>query len=301
MINGILNIYKEPGITSAGVVARVRKIVGQKKVGHTGTLDPDAEGVLPICLGKATRIANYLTNERKTYRAELILGIRTDTQDISGRILEQKDPSGITRGDFQKVMEGFIGEKMQVPPMVSALKVGGKRLYELAREGRIVERKPRPVTFYSIDLIQWDFPKAEILVRCSRGTYIRTLIDDMGQVLQKGACMTHLVRTGVGPFHLEEAIRLAGLVESVEKGDIGSILYAADDFFSELKAYRCRTPEEDKIAQNGNFLFVHHREKRLRIYDSAGRFIGIYKRQDEKDSYRPEVMFYDPETGNIET
>lgn len=294
MINGILNVYKEPGMTSFQVVSRVRRIVGEKKCGHTGTLDPDAEGVLPICLGRATRIVEYLTDQRKTYRADLKLGVTTDSQDSSGQILEEKDPSYVTEEAFRQALSGFEGRQMQVPPMVSALKVNGKRLYELAREGKTIERKARPVNFYTIRILNLDLPRATIEVTCSKGTYIRTLIHDLGGKLGCGACMTHLVRTAVGDYREDSALTLTELEKAVQEGRLDQILVGADSFFRELSGYRCRQ-EEDRAVHNGNFLQLDRSDEKLRIYDSEGKFIGIYKKEAGGSLYKPEKMFYDPQ------
>lgn len=290
MINGILNIYKEPGMTSFQVVSRVRRIVGEKKCGHTGTLDPEAEGVLPICLGRATKIVEYLTDRKKTYRAQLKLGVVTDTQDSSGRILEERDPSYVTEEVFRARLSEFEGDQLQVPPMVSALKVNGKRLYELAREGITVERAARPVTFYSIGILKLNLPYAEIEVTCSKGTYIRTLIHDLGTKLGCGAIMTHLVRTAVGSFREQDAIRLSELEKIVEEGRLDQVMTGVDLFFHELGEYRC-LPEEDRIVHNGNFLHLQAGGERIRVYDSLGKFIGIYQKSSTDSCYKPEKMF----------
>ena len=173
MIHGIINVYKEKGFTSHDVVAKLRGIVGQKKIGHTGTLDPDATGVLPVCLGKATKLCDLLTDKDKTYEAVMLLGMTTDTQDITGRILEEKSTETLTADKVREVIESFIGDYDQIPPMYSALKVNGKKLYELAREGKVVERKARPVKILDIRIIEMDLPRVRMEVSCSKGTYIR--------------------------------------------------------------------------------------------------------------------------------
>ena len=175
MINGILNIYKEKGWTSHDVVARLRGIVGQKKIGHTGTLDPDAEGVLPVCLGRATKVCDLLTDKDKTYETVLLLGKTTDTQDISGAVLAERQTAGVTEEDVLGCIRSFIGEYDQIPPMYSALKVGGKKLYELAREGKTVERRSRKVLIHDIRVKEVFLPRVRMEVDCSKGTYIRTL------------------------------------------------------------------------------------------------------------------------------
>ena len=180
MINGILNIYKEKGWTSHDVVARLRDIVGQKKIGHTGTLDPDAEGVLPVCLGRATKVCDLLTDKDKTYETVLLLGKTTDTQDITGTVLAEQQTAGITEEDVLACIRSFVGEYDQIPPMYSALKVGGKKLYELAREGKTVERKSRKVLIHDIRVEELCLPRVRMEVDCSKGTYIRTLCHDIG-------------------------------------------------------------------------------------------------------------------------
>ena len=200
MINGIVNIYKEKGYTSHDVVAVLRKVVGQKKIGHTGTLDPDATGVLPVCLGRATKVCELLTDHDKTYEALLLLGKTTDTQDISGEVLEERDPGDLTEEEVRSCIESFIGEYDQIPPMYSALKVNGKKLYELAREGKTVERKSRKVQIHGIRILEMNFPHVRMEVDCSKGTYIRTLCHDIGEKLQVGGCMEELERTKVGRF-----------------------------------------------------------------------------------------------------
>lgn len=213
-MDGILNLLKPPGMTSHDVVNVVRRVLGVKKVGHTGTLDPGVAGVLPICVGRATRLAEFIAGEDKAYRAEITFGVTTDTQDSFGAVLTEADASHIGRGDIAYAITKFQGQIMQVPPMVSAVKVDGKRLYELAREGVEVEREARPVTIHRLQLL--DFrpgarPVAFVDVTCSKGTYIRTLAYDLGQALGVGAHMSYLVRTRSGPFVLEEAATLEEL------------------------------------------------------------------------------------------
>ena len=190
MYNGIINVYKEKGYTSFDVVARMRGICGQKKIGHTGTLDPDAEGVLPVCLGKATKVCDMLTDSDKVYRAVMQLGIETDTQDLTGTVLSACEVPVLTETEIRDVIRTFQGEIMQVPPMYSALKVNGKKLCDLARAGVTVERKARPVTIYEIRIERVELPEIELTVSCSKGTYIRTLCHDIGQKFGCGAAMT---------------------------------------------------------------------------------------------------------------
>ena len=185
---GIIVIHKEKGFTSHDVVAKLRGILHMKKIGHTGTLDPDATGVLPVALGKGTKLVDLLTDKEKTYEAVLHLGITTDTQDMSGAVLKERGVS-VTEEEVKEVLRSFVGEQMQFPPMYSALKVDGKKLYELAREGKTVERKARPVCFYEIEPLEIHLPLVKIRVTCSKGTYIRTLCHDVGEKLGCGGCM----------------------------------------------------------------------------------------------------------------
>ena len=181
MIHGVINIHKEKGYTSHDVVAKLRGIVGQKKIGHTGTLDPDATGVLPVCLGKATKLCDMLTDKNKTYETVMLLGKITDTQDISGVVLSEQPTDKLEEEAVKCVIESFVGDYMQVPPMYSALKVNGKKLYELAREGIEVERKARPVSILEIQIKEMNLPRVRMEVSCSKGTYIRTLCHDIGE------------------------------------------------------------------------------------------------------------------------
>ena len=224
---GIIVIQKEKGFTSHDVVARLRGILHMKKIGHTGTLDPDAVGVLPVALGKGTKLVDLLTDKEKTYEAVLHLGITTDTQDMSGTVLEEK-PVSVTEEQVREVLKSFVGEQMQVPPMYSALKVNGKKLYELAREGRTVERKARPVCFYEIEPLEMNLPLVKIRVTCSKGTYIRTLCNDIGEKLGCGGCMEELLRSKVGRYTLEESHTLAQVEAAVADGTIQELIYPVE-------------------------------------------------------------------------
>ena len=217
-MNGIINVYKEKGYTSHDVVAVLRKIAGQKKIGHTGTLDPDATGVLPVCLGRATKLCDLLTDRDKTYEAVLLLGKTTDTQDISGAILKEQPTDHLNEAEVTKVIESFKGTYDQIPPMYSALKVNGKKLYELAREGKTVERKSRKVTIYQIHIKEIQLPRVRMEVTCSKGTYIRTLCHDIGNLLGTGGCMEELTRTKVGRFELKDSLKLEELRDLAQNG-----------------------------------------------------------------------------------
>ena len=263
-MNGIINVYKEQGFTSFDVVAKLRGILKQKKIGHTGTLDPDAVGVLPVCLGNATKLCDMLTDKKKEYIAEFVLGKITDTQDISGTVLEEKDVM-CSEDEVLETIKSFVGTYEQLPPMYSAIKVDGKRLYELARQGKEVERKKRPVTLYEIEILVMDLPHVSIRVLCSKGTYIRTLCHDIGQKLSCGAVMTSLERTMSGQFSKDTAYTLAEIAAIRDKDQLDSILIPVDSVFSELPAM-IMDEENTKKILNGNFISW----RRCKPYINAG-------------------------------
>ena len=300
MYHGIINVYKERGFTSHDVVAKLRGIAGQKKIGHTGTLDPDAEGVLPVCLGAATKLCDMLTDKSKEYEAVLKLGIVTDTQDTTGTVLEQHQVQ-VTEAQLEQAMQGFIGAYDQVPPMYSALKVNGKKLYELAREGKVVERKARPVEIYYLDVLepyQQSTNEIKIRVGCSKGTYIRTLCHDIGVALGCGGAMAYLQRTKVGAFTLDKAYTLAQLQEMKEQGTLDSAVTPVEDFFAHLPKVVVKDSAR-KLVQNGNVLpetvLVQSESEEkgwFRVYDCDNRFYGIYQYIEEDHLFKPEKMFF---------
>ena len=307
MINGIVNIYKEKGYTSHDVVAVLRKVVGQKKIGHTGTLDPDATGVLPVCLGRATKVCELLTDHDKTYEALLLLGKTTDTQDISGQVLEERDPDDLTEEEVRSCIESFIGEYDQIPPMYSALKVNGKKLYELAREGKTVERKSRRVQIHGIRILEMNLPHVRMEVDCSKGTYIRTLCHDIGEKLQVGGCMEELERTKVGRFLKEDAVTLDEVRQKMEQGEGAELFTPLDQIFAELPAVTV-TDAKAWMSYNGNDLpecFLLEKEEwtdgqEVRVYDSRKNFIGLYQYRASKKLFHIKKMFLDPEAEKIE-
>lgn len=297
MIHGIINVYKEKGFTSHDVVAKLRGIVGQKKIGHTGTLDPDATGVLPVCLGKATKLCDLLTDKNKTYEAVLLLGKTTDTQDITGEVLEEKSTEALTEEKVREAIEGFIGDYEQIPPMYSALKVNGKKLYELAREGKVIERKARPVKILDIQILEIDLPKVRMEVSCSKGTYIRTLCHDIGEKLGCGGCMESLIRTRVSTFRIEDAKTLDEIETLKQEGKLAELLVPIDAMFP---FYPKITVKDDwkAFAKNGNPLDLkmlkeacgQDEETQVRLYDESGKFIAIYQWKEKK--YHIVKMFF---------
>lgn len=297
MIHGIINVYKEKGFTSHDVVAKLRGIVGQKKIGHTGTLDPDATGVLPVCLGKATKLCDLLTDKNKTYEAVLLLGKTTDTQDITGEVLEEKSTEALTEEKVREAIEGFIGDYEQIPPMYSALKVNGKKLYELAREGKVIERKARPVKILDIQILEIDLPKVRMEVSCSKGTYIRTLCHDIGEKLGCGGCMESLIRTRVSTFRIEDAKTLDEIETLKQEEKLAELLVPIDAMFP---FYPKITVKDDwkAFAKNGNPLDLkmlkeacgQDEETQVRLYDESGKFIAIYQWKEKK--YHIVKMFF---------
>lgn len=295
-MNGILNIYKEAGFTSHDVVAKLRGILKQKKIGHTGTLDPDAEGVLPVCVGNATKLCAVLTEKEKTYEAVLLLGQETDTQDLSGRVLRKAEVN-VSGEEVQKAILSFQGSYDQIPPMYSALKVNGKKLYELAREGREVERKARRVTIREISISRIELPEVSFRVTCGSGTYIRALCHDIGQKLGCGGCMKSLLRTQVDRFFVKDSLRLAQIEEKMAEGKISECLIPVDSMFEQYPRIQMKETG-DRLVYNGNpFQSDAANEAatsekegvRIRVYDSKGNFVGIY--QYERKMFRPVKMF----------
>lgn len=299
MTNGIINVYKEKGFTSFDVVAKLRKIFGQKKIGHTGTLDPDATGVLPVCLGKATRVCDLLTDKDKEYEAVLLLGKKTDTGDISGTVLEEADVS-LSETLVKEAISSFVGESMQIPPMYSALKVNGKKLCDLARAGITVERKARKITIYKIEILETDLPRVRFLVSCSKGTYIRTLCEDIGQKLNLPACMESLVRTRVADFTLDQAYRLDEIENIVKQNRADEIVQKTDIVFLRYPAVTAKR-EYEKLLYNGNrmkpeFFWDYkevYKDDSIRVYDEEKNFIGIYRLDETRMDLKPVKIFID--------
>ena len=299
MLNGIIIVNKETGFTSNDVVAKMRGICRQKKVGHTGTLDPDATGVLPVCLGTGTKLCDMLTDKEKEYVTELLLGVATDTQDISGTVLSER-PVDVTEEQVREVIMSFLGAYDQIPPMYSALKVNGKKLYELAREGKEIERKARRVEILELEILEMKLPVVKIRVGCTKGTYIRTLCHDVGEKLGCGGTMKSLVRTKVGRFTLEQAHILAE-IEQIRDGSLGleSVLIPTEAAFLDLRRV-CVKPEADKLLLNGNAVPVDKLMvsgvsfsdgERIRVCTSDGRFLGLYEFAKAGGSLRSVKMF----------
>lgn len=298
MLKGILNVNKEKGISSARVVSLVRRALNMKKVGHTGTLDLEASGVLPIVIGKATRVSDYMMTKDKVYETELILGAKTDTLDAAGEIIEKSDKE-VTREEFLQAMKTFKGEIDQIPPMYSALKVNGKKLYDLAREGVEIERKKRKVNIYDIELLDFAFPKATIRVTCSKGTYIRTLVDDIGEKLGTLAYVNELARVRVGELDIKESIKSQDLLE-IPKEDLINKLYPIDTALKDFDKIILDRKYLDNLV-NGQIVEVDKNYgKIIRVY-AGDDFIGLGNNfsQDGKNFLKMEKVFYERSDKNI--
>jgi len=290
MADGVIVVNKEPGITSFGVVARLRRIFGQKKIGHTGTLDPDAEGVLVVCLGKATKLVERLTADTKRYRAVLLLGQATDTMDTSGEIIFKGEVSA-DEAEAESAVLSFEGPMLQTPPMYSALKVGGKKLVDLARKGIEVEREKRPVEFSEMKILKIDLPRVEFEVTCTKGAYIRVLCDDIGKKLGCGGAMEHLTRLRCGEFTIDEAMTLSEIEAAVSaEEEPYSFVRPVADFFQGLPEIRV-SGQKLKAAMNGCTLKARPRIKsgdEVRVADDTGRLIAVYEEKD--GALRPKLM-----------
>lgn len=295
MINGIINVYKERGFTSHDVVAKLRGIVKQKKIGHTGTLDPNATGVLPVCLGNATKLCDMLTDKSKEYVTTMRLGFCTDTQDISGEVLETKEVS-VTEENVKEAVLSFAGKYEQIPPMYSALKVNGKKLYELAREGIEIERKARSIEIFTIEILDISLPDITMRVHCSKGTYIRTLCHDIGLKLGCYGTMVTLERIKVASFLLENAYKLSEIEKKVKEEKLEDILTRTEDMF-EFTSVRVAPPFE-KLLFNGNPIYLNQIVEKIRIGNkeqvkvyAKDKFCGIYECDEAKNILKPVKMF----------
>ena len=309
MINGVINVYKEVGYTSRDAVSRLTGILRQRKIGHTGTLDPAAEGVLPMCVGKATKLCELLTDHKKQYIAVMKLGIATDTEDTTGEIIEKTDCSenwyeeNLTAENLTKITDKFIGTQFQTPPMYSAKRVNGRRLYELAREGKVIERKPCEITVYGIEIKNIDIINREItvIVDCSKGTYIRTLCKDIGEALGCKAAMKSLLRTRTGDFYLENSYKLDEIEKIVKENRLDEIIIPIEKIFHNLRRIDV-TGYAGVLLDNGGI--VNMEEARLetgfdnikdgekfRMYNKDGEFKAVYCYYEKINALKIDKMF----------
>ena len=309
MLNGIINVYKEVGFTSRDAVSKLTGILRQRKIGHTGTLDPAAEGVLPMCIGKATKLCELLTDHRKQYIAEIKFGIATDTEDTTGEIVEETGFSNewykehLSEAVLSKVISGFIGRQLQTPPMYSAKRVGGKRLYELAREGKVIERKPCEITIYSIEIKNIDVSRREatIVVDCSKGTYIRTLCKDIGNELGCKAAMKSLIRTKTGDFLLENSYKLDEIEKLVKENRVSEIIIPIEDVFKNLQRVDV-SGYAGILLENGGIIkaaavkpdieaLEPKNGEKFRMYNDEGEFKAVYSYNGDINAFKIDKMF----------
>lgn len=303
-LDGVIAIWKPAGWTSHDVVAKVRGMLRVRRIGHTGTLDPAVTGVLPLCIGRSTRFVQYLQEMPKTYEATLRFGIATDTEDLSGTIIEQKDASFLTESIIRAATLSFKGDIDQVPPMVSAVKINGKRLYELARQGITVERPARRVSIYEIDILGITGvgvePELTFSVKCSKGTYIRTLCVDIGRKLGVPAVMSELVRTESAGLRKEHCVTLEEIPELLKQGGLGKKLLVSDTLLTEIPSTIAVHPEslyvlQGKAVEASKLQPPADKEGLWKLYRSDGVFLGLFSVDENGETVRPVKVFHTPE------
>jgi tRNA pseudouridine55 synthase len=295
-MNGIFNIDKPPGSTSFDVVSIVRKLIGERRVGHAGTLDPMANGVLPVCFGQGTRVIEFLQEASKVYRAQIELGTATDSHDAAGKIIKQADYSSVSRRQLEQALDSFRGAIQQTPPMFSAVKHHGQRLYKLAREGINVERKSRPANIYRLDLTEFKPPLVMLEIECSRGTYIRSLAHDLGELLGCGAHLSELVRLNYGPFDIRDAISLAQLEDAAINNVWQHHAYPIDSVLRHLPGVVV-SEEQERFIRNGSGVDIADSPveadggKRCLAYNNEGDLLAILFFDAEKGRWQPQKVF----------
>ncbi len=306
-MDGILNINKPSGMTSFGVVALVKRLSRERRVGHAGTLDPVATGVLPVCLGQGTRVIEFLAGAAKTYQARIELGAATDTYDASGKVTRKSDPSGVSLGQLEAALAAFRGLIQQTPPMYSAVKHKGRKLYELARAGISVERKSRPARIYNLEIVDWQPPAVTVRVECGKGTYIRSLAHDLGQSLGCGAYLKDLVRLSYGPFEVQTAVSLSGLEDAFRYGYWRHYVHPIDSVLLHWEAMVVNEVTRDVIRKGapvppgdgdntygslaGRPPVRTDTESGCRTYTLDGHFLGVLRFKPESGQWQPEKVF----------
>ncbi len=295
-MHGFLNVDKPHGITSMDVIRCIKRLTKQRKVGHGGTLDPYATGVLPVCFGQATRLMDYLIAGRKVYRAVLELGVTTDTYDAAGKVTDRNGFSSVSEDNFQTMLLSFIGTIHQIPPMYSALKKDGRRLYDLARSGIEVQREPRRVHVFSADVVEWKPPYVTVIVECGRGVYIRSLAHDIGESLGCGAHLKELVRLRSGSFYVNDAIPLSELEENFAQGDLKDVLYPVDFPLQQLRALIVGSKIEELVTHGRaivhSFCIPPSRpQEESRVYTKDGRFVAVLTFDASLTQWRPIKVF----------
>ena len=295
-MDGILNINKPTGMTSHDVVGKVRKLLSQRRVGHAGTLDPGASGVLPVCVGQATRVAEYLSESGKAYRATLVFGVVTDTYDAEGAVVQEADASALTRQQIEALLPSFLGAQMQVPPRYSAIKLAGQPAYKRARAGEQIMLDARPITISRLEIVDWQPPTLMLDIECSKGTYIRSLAYDLGERSGYGAYLRNLVRTRSGPFVLSESISLEQLAEAVERGEVWRYLHAPEKALEYALALVLDTETAARVRHGNAFsgapeqAGVNSREL-ARVYDQEGRFLAVAAWDADRSLWQPVKVF----------
>ena len=293
---GIININKPIGITSMDVVREIKKSTGIKKIGHGGTLDPMASGVIPVAIGTSTRLLEYILNSDKSYLANIELGKRTDTYDSEGITVEESDPQGISLDEIVEVLRKFNGEMTQIPPMHSALKVQGKRLYELARSGQTVERPPRNVTIHEVCLKEFNPPTIVVYIRCSKGFYVRTFAEDIGQLLGCGAFLSSLNRVSSGPFKIEDSVTLERTVSIISEGKIQEIILDPGTCINgaqriQLSDKNVKMVKHGRSIEATNDTFLKSDSTLAIAYDNQDRFIAVLRFNETLQEWHPEKVF----------
>ena len=296
MIDGILNINKPTGMTSHDVVAKVRKLLKQKRVGHAGTLDPAASGILPICVGQGTRVAEYLSESGKAYTADILFGIVTDTYDAEGTVVRTGNTENLMLEQIQEALPSFLGPQMQMPPRYSAIKLQGQPAYKRVRAGEEVTLEPRPIVLTQLTILAWQPPKLTLAIECSKGTYIRSLAYDLGERLGCGAHLVGLIRTRSGPFSLTDSITLDQLAEAAENGNVEQYLHPSDSVLQQYPAIMLDAPTTERVLHGNHFPYdIEIQTELARVYDTNGRFVAIAQWDMERGMWQPTKVF---DTGN---
>jgi len=290
-LDGILNIDKPWGKTSFSIVSLVKRLTGERRVGHAGSLDPAATGVLPVCLGRGTRVVEFLMEATKVYQAQIELGVTTDTYDASGNVVQRRDPSGVSRRQLESALASFCGLIQQTPPMYSAVRYHGKHLYELARAGIEVERKSRPVKIHRLELIDFALPLVTIEVVCGKGTYIRSLAHELGELLGCGASLKSLVRLKCGPFGVEDAVSLPQLEDAFRCGYWHRFIYPPDAILLPWAAMIVSDDTERIIESGCPVPGVSSAGNHCRVYTPDGCFLGVLHFNPEREQWQPEKVF----------
>jgi tRNA pseudouridine55 synthase len=298
-MDGILNLNKPTGMTSHDVVGKVRKLLGLRRVGHAGTLDPGASGVLPVCVGQATRVAEYLSESGKAYRATLVFGIVTDTYDAEGVVVRETDAGELTRTQIEALLPSFLGKQMQVPPRYSAIKLAGQPAYKRARAGEEITLEARSITIFSLEIVDWQPPALTLDIECSKGTYIRSLAYDLGERSGYGAYLSRLVRTRSGPFVLSGSITLEQLAEAVERGEVQGYLHAAEEALAGAPSLALDAETALRV-RHGNAFHAELDEpeqagvnarKLARVYDQEGHFLAVAAWDEDRRVWHPVKVF----------